>query len=295
MQDLTIKKALSLAPRLPQLDREVLLSHILGKDRVFLMAHSETRLTPGQAKRYQNFLTRRAKHEPIAYITGVREFYGRNFFVGPGVLIPRPETELIVEHAVKNISSRITSKKKCAVIDVGTGSGAIITSVFLSLEPAAQKNISWFAVDTELAALRYARKNARHHGVTPTVQFVKSDLLSGVKKKLLNYDEVFIIANLPYLSKALYRSTAPNVRRYEPKSALESGTDGLDHYGRLLAELQSLQLAGIRVQFFFEISPEQAKKLPSLLSGYQLLSTLEIVPDLAGKARVLIGNFITSI
>lgn len=96
MQVLTLKKALDSAPRLPRLDREVLLSHALDEDRVFLIAHGENVIPPKTLKRYRNFLARAAKHEPIAYITGTKEFYGRTFFVGPGVLIPRPETELVV-------------------------------------------------------------------------------------------------------------------------------------------------------------------------------------------------------
>lgn len=287
---MTICETLSLASGLPRLDREVLLSYTLGRDRVFLMAHGETKLSTHQLKRYREFLKRAAKHEPIAYIIGRKEFYGRDFFVGPGALIPRPETELIVERTIKEISARPRTKKKCAVIDVGTGSGVIITSVFLSLETAVRKNISWFAVDNELRALRYARKNAKHHSAMPAIRFMKSHLLSGLKKKLSDYDELFVIANLPYLSDALYRRTAPNVRRFEPKSALLSGTDGLDHYRRLMTELQAINATGTKVTFFLEISPEQAKKISGLLRDIEMLSALEIVPDLAGKPRLVIGR-----
>lgn len=119
---------------------------------------------------------------------------------------------------------------------------------------------------------------------------MKSNLLSGLKKKLSDYGKVFVIANLPYLSAALYQRTAPNVKRYEPKSALLSGTDGLDHYRRLLGELSALQKRGVSIQFFLEISPEQAKKLPVLFTPITALSALEIIPDLAGKPRLVIGS-----
>ncbi|MFZ1626560.1 MAG: peptide chain release factor N(5)-glutamine methyltransferase, partial [Candidatus Moraniibacteriota bacterium] len=267
MRDLTIKKALSLVPHLPRLDREVLLSYALGKDRVFLMAHGETELTPIQTKRYQSSLARALRHEPIAYIIGKKEFYGRDFFVGPGVLIPRPETEILVEHALKNILLITQTKKNIAVIDVGTGSGAIITSIFLSLKSHQQKNISWFAVDNKRVALSYARKNAKQYAVNPPIRFIQSDLLSALEKKLSTYTQVFVIANLPYLSSSLYQLTAPTVRRHEPKSALVSGTDGLAHYRHLLKQLQTLDTARVQVSFLFEISPEQAKKLPSLCAG----------------------------
>lgn len=289
MPDLIIAEALKLSPSLPRLDREVLLSHTLSQDRVFLMAHGETKLTPSQTKRYQSLLVRAKKHEPIAYLTGVREFYGRDFFVGPGVLIPRPETELLVDLAIKKISKHAHAKKKCAVIDVGTGTGAIIESVFLSLEfSLVRKNISWFAVDSEMAALRSARKNAKHHRIS-AIKFVRSDLLARLSKQLASYDELFVLANLPYLSDTIYQSTAPNVKRYEPKSALVSGKDGLDHYRRLVSELRAINVAGVKVNFFLEISPEQTKKLPALFADITTLSSLDIVPDLAGKSRLVIG------
>ncbi len=247
---MTVCEALQLAPDLSHLDREVLLANVLGVDRVFLVAHGETRLTPSQAKRYQNFMARAMKHEPIAYIVGEKEFYGLKFFVGPGVLIPRPETEHIVDQALKNISADTQTKKKCAVIDVGTGSGAIITSIFLSLKSAGRNNISWFAVDSETTALRYARKNAKRHGVNSCIRFIQSDLLGTLMKSLATYDEVFVIANLPYLSPVLYRSVAPNIKRYEPKSALMSARGGLAHYRRLLKQLHALHTTGIKTHFF---------------------------------------------
>lgn len=296
MQDLTIQKALLLAPRLPRLDREVLLSHALGQDRVFLMAHGETRMTPGQTKRYRSFLARAKEHEPIAYIIGTREFYGRDFFVGPGVLIPRPETELLVEQALGRITKyelRSTKKKKVAIVDIGTGSGNIIISIASSLEtPYSLLRTPYFklfAVDTSTRALRIARKNARRHAVTDRITFIQSDLLQKLTGKLKAFDEILILANLPYLSSALYRRVAPNVKRYEPKNALLSGKDGLDHYRRLMSELLTINRAGVKITFFLEISPEQTKKLPALFADITALSSLEIIPDLAGKSRLVIG------
>lgn len=286
---MTIREALMLAPHLPQLDREVLLSHVLGRDRVFLMAHSETKLSTQELKRYRDFLARAAKHEPIAYIVRKKEFYGRDFYVGPGVLIPRPETELLVEHVIDRVTPSVTSRKKIAVIDVGTGSGAIITSIFLSLESsAARKGISWFALDSEEAALRTARKNTKQHRIS-TIRIMKSDLLARVSRQLSSYDEIFVAANLPYLSSALYQSTAPSVKRYEPKSALISGKDGLDHYRRLMKELVTINAARVKINFFLEISPEQTKSLSDLFTDITTLSSVEIIPDLAGKSRLVIG------
>lgn len=287
MPDMTIQETLRLAPQIPRLDREVLLSHVLGKNRVSLLAHGEKVVSAQELQRYRRSLARATKHEPVAYIIGHKEFYGRNFSVGPGVLIPRPETELIVERVIECITSSVSSRKKIAVIDVGTGSGAIIISLFLSFQTNQQKNISWFALESEEAALRYARKNAKHLCTESGIQFLKSDLLSRVSKKLSSYDEVFIVANLPYLSETLYQSTAPNVKNYEPKSALASGVDGLDHYRRLLRSFAPLAASFLASTLFLEISPEQKKSLTREITDLFPDSIPLIHPDLSGKDRFL--------
>lgn len=286
---MTLREALSLCPDLPRLDREVLLSHVLKRERGFLIAHNEAALSAPQLKCYQNFLARAEKNEPIAYIIGKKEFYGRTFSVGSGVLIPRPETELIVEHVIKEISAPALTKKKYAIIDVGTGSGAIIVSTYLSLKPAHRKKIDWYALEKESAALRYARKNAREYSVEQSIHFKKSDLLAGIEKKLSSYDETFVIANLPYLSTSLYQSTDTNVRKYEPKSALVSGTDGLAHYRRLMRQLLHLRKHGTKIHFSFEISPEQVQPFSQWLLSKTISETLKIIPDLAGKNRIISG------
>lgn len=307
---MTLREALRLEPTLPRLDREVLLSHVLRRDRVFLTAHGEDIISARELKRYQDFLTRAAKHEPVAYLVGEKEFYGRNFSVGPGVLIPRPETELLVEHVlerIKNPESRIKNKKqkipdskfqiqnskRIALVDVGTGSGCIIISLakeFSSQFKIQNSRFSFFAVDNEETALRYARKNAKRLHTGTAIRFMKSDILSRLRKKLSGYDVVYIVANLPYLSNALYRATAPNVKRYEPKIALLSGKDGLDHYRRLMSELNTINRAGVEISFFLEISPEQVKNLSRLFTDMAPLSSIEIIPDLAGESRLVIGQ-----
>jgi release factor glutamine methyltransferase len=295
MQDLTIKKALTLAPKLPRLDREVLLAHVLGKDRVFLIAHSETKLTSNQLKHYQSFLTRATAHEPIAYIVGTKEFYGRNFLVNQNTLIPRPETEIMIEHilqSIKESAHKYKNEKKIAIVDIGTGSGCIIVSLAKELESSAdhrRSNIELFATDISSRALREAQKNAQYHDTKKGITFMKSDLLSRLLKQLSRSAEIFVVANLPYLSAALYRSAPLSVKRYEPKSALVSGADGLDHYRRLMTELRAINRTGIKINFFLEISPDQTKNIPALFTDITTLSSLAIIPDLAGKARLVIG------
>lgn len=265
----------------------ILLAHATGKDTVFLLAHPEYELSDASTTLAIRSLTRRQRHEPVAYITGHKEFYGRDFFVGPGVLIPRPETELIVEQVIRHITTSTRSRKKIAVIDVGTGSGAIIISLALSLPTHHHKNISWIALESEECALRYARKNAKHLCVNKTIRFLKSDLLSRILPELFGYDEVIIVANLPYLSATLYRKTAPNVKHYEPKSALVSGTDGLDHYRRLLHALVPIASSLPASTLFLEISPEQKKALVQEISLSFPDSSTQVYPDLSGRDRCL--------
>ncbi len=287
---MTIRDALKQSPHLPRLDREVLLSHVLGKERLFLATHDDADLLPSQLKQYQTCLMRAEGHEPIAYIIGEKEFFGRSFFVGPGVLIPRPETELLVEYAIENISKRLPKERSCAVIDIGTGSSAVITSIFLSLAPSQRKKIDWYALEKESRALEYARKNLKHHRIDRFIILQESDLLSEIKMKLAQYDELFIIANLPYLSTDLYRSTATSVQAFEPKSALVSGSDGLDHYRAVIDQLLSLKKSGIHIHFSFEISPEQRSLVLQWLSPLTEEKSLLILPDLAGKDRIVVGT-----
>ncbi len=312
---LTINDVLKLSPTLPRLDREVLLAHVIGQDRVFLMAHGETKLTSAQLKRYLTCIARAMKYEPIAYITRKKEFYGRDFSVGPGVLIPRPETELLVDLMIDKIENqelrmenkeqknphsrfKIQDSKRIAIVDVGTGSGCIIISLVKQLLNSRfqvpSSRLSFFAVDNDSVALRYARRNARHHHVDAEIRFVKSDLLAQVKNQLSRYDEISVLANLPYLSETLYHHTAPNVQQYEPASALVSGSDGLAHYRRLLDELHRLSTMGPEVHFFLEISPEQVPLLPELFADTQHSSPYAIHPDLAGHARVVSGTIAVS-
>ncbi|MFA9262633.1 MAG: class I SAM-dependent methyltransferase [Undibacterium sp.] len=287
---MTIREALKLSSDLPRLDREVLLSQVLRKGRLFLATHDEVALSPSQLKRYRSLLSRAGKNEPIAYIVGEKEFYGRMFHVGKGVLIPRPETELIVEHTMESISKRSQKKISRAVIDVGTGSSAIITSIYLSLSSSQRKKIDWYALEKELAALHYARKNLKRHRIGRSIILRKSDLLARIEKKLTQYDELFIIANLPYLSTSLYRSTAPNVQAFEPESALVSGNDGLTHYRALMETLLRLRKNGKIVHFSFEISPEQHSPVLEWLTPLTEDGSLIILPDLAERDRIVSGT-----
>lgn len=286
----TIAESLKQIP-LPSLDKELLLASVLKRERAFLLTHPEYELTLTQVRCFQKLVKRREQHEPLAYILGEKEFFRLSFLVNRFTLIPRPETELMVEEALKMLRSK-KSKKKIAVIDVGTGSGCIIISLVKNLPSSIvnhQSSISFFATDISPEALTTARKNAAHHGVASSITFLQSDLLQSIQPTLQNFDELFILANLPYLSEALYANTEPDVQNFEPKTALRSGADGLNHYRRLLTELHVLAKTK-KVSFLLEISPEQAPLMATLSQDTGAIFE-EILPDLAGKSRIVKGSF----
>lgn len=281
--------------RLERLDCELLLALSLDRDRTWILAHPEYALTPDEAARFEDLAHRREGHEPLAYILGEKEFYGLPFAVNEHTLIPRPETELLVEAALEKVSSikYQVSKKRIAIVDIGTGSGCIIVSLAKHLLDSEfqihDTSLAFFAADISSEALLTARSNALRHGVADRITFVHSDLLERVREQLTTFDLLVVLANLPYLSETLYADAAPDVRQFEPAGALVSGLDGLDHYHRLLSELQVLTPRP-DIHFFLEISPEQALFVPALLHSHEA-TLITIRPDLAGKARLVIGRF----
>ncbi len=289
-----ISQALLLG-RIDPFDRSLLLAKAIAKDRTFVLAHPQYRLTKEEIAQYTEFITRRANHEPIAYILGEKEFFGLSFLVNQSTLIPRPETELLVEHVIQYIEknkSEDTQGKKIAIIDIGTGSGCIIISIANYLQSSLEDNlssISFFATDISNEALEVAQKNAAHHHVDTSIFFSCSDLISSLEERLRSFDTLLVTANLPYLSEALYQDTVPDVQNFEPASALVSGTDGLDHYRKLLTSLSSLANTK-KVTFWLEISPEQEPLLPALLKNVPL-KKWKCLPDLSGKIRLVTGSW----
>lgn len=268
------------------LDRELLLATILKKDRVWLLTHPKHELSAHQLKRLAQYIQRRKENEPLAYILGEKEFFGLPFFVNRWTLIPRPETEILVESVLEYLKKQKNHAEGLAIVDVGTGSGCIITSLVTSIPNAHYR---FFATDISKRALVVAKKNAKRYGVSNKISFIHSDLIATLIPQLRTFDAVLITANLPYLSEKLYQKTEPTVHDFEPRTALLSGQDGLDHYRRLLAGLASLA-KGRKVRFWLEISPEQAPQLPSLFASVGAKQE-KILPDLSGRARVITGSF----
>ena len=247
-------------------DAELLLLRVLGCDRTHLLTHPETSLTPEQAARYESWIERRARHEPVQYIIGEQEFFGLRFRVTPDVLIPRPETEHLVEAAL----ARADREASVHIADIGTGSGAIALALAHSL-PKAQIT----ALDISTAALAIARSNAEMNHVADRIEFVESDLLAAVTGEQLD----LVVSNPPYVADS--EELEVQVREYEPASALFAGPEGLDVYRRLIPQAHAALAP--RGWLLMEMGHGQRDALAQLLAGW---SEVRFIDDLQGIPRV---------
>jgi release factor glutamine methyltransferase len=263
----------SKCPSAGRIDAELLLAHCLGKDRTALYRDASDRLTPQQEQCFLSLLERRGKGEPLAYITEIKEFMGNDFFVKPGVLIPRPDTELMVEKVAEVYTERQI------LVDVGTGSGAIAISLALLLN---WKQI--YAIDISSTALEVARHNALRHGLGERIEFIQGDLLAPILKiKDLKLD--FITANLPYIPTGEIPGLMADVRDYEPLLALDGGQDGLDFYRRLIFQAREILKPG--AYLLMEIASGQGELLKRIMASEW---SLEIFADLAGRERLVVAR-----
>lgn len=257
--------------RLDYLDLELIIAHELKKSREFVLAHPDLTINKKQDAGIRKMLRRRIQGEPLAYILGSKEFFGLNFKVNRHTLIPRPETELLVEKIL-----RLQPKNK-SIIDVGTGSGNIIISLAKNI---LEKN-KFYAIDISAKALAIAKQNAKLHKLEKKIEFLNGNLLDPLLKKS-NLRDAVIVANLPYLSKKIYNATNKTVQDFESMSALYSAKNGLDHYSRLLKQVSDYNL---KAPLFFEISPEQKPKIAALIKSFFPIARTEFYRDLAKKWR----------
>lgn len=263
------------------LDAEVLLRHVLKVDRIGLYTRPERLLSETELASYHNLLVRRAQGEPVAYLTGTREFMGLEFNVSSAVLIPRPETELLVEIVLNTL--RPLSGQAC-IVDVGTGSGAIAVSLAKYL-PTAQI----YALDISPAALAMAEQNAVQHGVAERVSFQQSNLLSALLTDIAGQVD-WIVANLPYIPSADIPQLQLEVVGHEPKLALDGGSDGLVLYRELIPQASQMLKPG--GQLIMEMGWDQGRELLSLLDG-ESWNNAQIIKDYAGLDRFVRANWRT--
>ena len=261
-----------------QLDAQVLLCHILGIERAMLYAYPEREITSQQEQQYFALIARRKQHEPVAYLTEHKEFYGLDFFVDKRVLIPRPETELLVEKGLEIIKRGIAGGHVPVVADVGTGSGAIPITIAVE-EPRLPY---LYATDISPDALEVARLNCQRHHVTERVRLLQGNLISPLPESV-----DLLLANLPYIGTDEIDDIPPDVRFYEPYQALFSGQDGLELLRRLAEEVRRYNVLKPAGVLLLEIGYQQREQLTDLM--YKLWDDAYIVcvKDNAGFDRIL--------
>lgn len=283
---------------LPHLEAEILLSEILKKPREFILAHGERELTKPQITDYKLLIKKRLKGMPIAYIAGEKEFYGLKFKINKNVLIPRPETELMVEEALKLITR---NSQPATLIDVGTGSGCvIITLAKILCQESKIKNYQLWGTDISAKALAVARQNASAHNVCKKIKFLKGNLLEPLVIRpdecpfgRVGYWDLVILANLPYLTPNQIKNS-PSIK-CESKLALSAGSDGLKYYRQLFQQINKLRATSREprtIRVLCEIDPSQTARIKQLTKRELPKASCQIKKDLSGLNRLVIIEII---
>lgn len=271
-----------LRPKDAACDAEVLARHALGWDRATYLCRRQEPPPARFESRYRSLVQRRAEREPVSCITGRREFWGLSFEVGPAVLTPRPETELLVEAALGLVADR---NAPLWLVDVGTGSGCLAVSLAVEL-PAARVT----AIDVSSAALDVARRNADAHGVSARITWIQASYLDGLAAADAPDRADLIVANLPYVPSAATTVLSPEVKDHEPLVALDGGHDGLDPLRALVGDVPAYLRAGGHLVIEFGAGQEDAVR--ALFTATPDLRLLSVAGDLSGipRAAVIRGH-----
>jgi release factor glutamine methyltransferase len=258
----------------PRLNAEVLLMHTLGCDRSYLYAHPERELNEEELSRYDAHLSERGRGVPAQYITGHQEFRGLDFIVAPGVLIPRPETEHLVEAVLEIVHTN--ELKRARIVDVGTGSGCVAIALAHEVPDA-----DLYATDISPEALEIAHANTSRLQLQNRIHFRATDLLEGLP------DEHFdvVVSNPPYVGESEHDKVQLEVRKFEPHIAVFGGEEGLDIYRRLIPQVQRVLRPGRWLAL--EIGFSQEEKVRSLLGAWREVHS---IPDLQGIPRVIVAR-----
>ena len=259
-----------------RLDSELLLSKILDKNREEILINLEQKICQKYFLKYKQLIQRRSQCEPIAYIVKEKEFWSKNFLVSSDTLIPRPETELIVEKLTK-----IFEEKKISILDIGTGTGCILISLLSEL-----KNSKGIGIDISKKALRIAEKNSEQHGMKNKIKFFHKSLDSKFYQK---FD--LIVSNPPYIKKSEIKNLKEDVRKFEPRIALDGGNDGLDLIKKVI--YKSKYILKVKGMLALEIGNEQFNKVSKILkkNNFKIEHIIKEYKDnIRGIISTQIGN-----
>ncbi len=257
----------------PLNEAKYLLKFLLKKDDIYFITNLNKELDDKVIKEYKNIVKKRCNHIPYSYITGKKEFMGLTFFVNEQTLIPRPETEIIVEYVINHFKN-----KKLNILEIGVGSGCISISIAKYLD-----NVNILGVDINKGAIEIANKNIKYNNVENKVKFIKSDLYENVEGK---FD--IIISNPPYIKSDVIDTLEDNVKKYEPILALDGGDDGLYFYRKIIENADNFLKDNSYI--IFEIGYDQGEDVKNLLVNKQF-SEVEIIKDLAGFDRTIVAKY----
>ncbi|MCH5585167.1 peptide chain release factor N(5)-glutamine methyltransferase [Shimazuella sp. AN120528] len=259
-------------------EAEWMLRELLAVDRASFFLMWDKTLTEEQAKKYYQWIQRRGDHEPLQYIFGKADFYGRPFHVTPDVLIPRPETELLVEHVLHK-ADVLYRDRPIRVVEVGTGSGCI--AITLQLE---RPHWSVTTIDLSADALQIAKDNAKRHGVEDKITFLQGSFLEPVRVETVDV----IVSNPPYIPSEVIGTLDQEVQHYEPHLALDGGEDGIYPYRQIISQIAQMPARGKRL-IAFEIGDEQGEQVANLVQQLPKSREVEVLQDMSGRDRYVIG------
>jgi len=266
----------------PRLTAEILLAHKLNVDRVTLYLNFDQPLTENELSGYRTLIKRRLQREPLQYITGIQEFWSLEFVVTPQVLIPRPETELLVEQAIERLKAfPAVENHTPRVLDLGTGCGAIA----ISLAKEVQQTKIW-ATDISAGALELARLNAEKHGVTDKIRFIQGNLWEPLLDQGVTFD--IILSNPPYIASEEFKDLAPEVRDYEPRLALDGHEDGMTYIQTIIIEAPAFMNPGGWIML--EMSPGQTEKALGLIGEIKEYGEKTRIKDYSHLYRVVMAR-----
>lgn len=292
----------------------------LQKNKTWLYLNNNYELTKNEEELFSSFVNQRLKNKPVAYIINRKEFYGYDFYVDEDVLIPRPETELIVEEVLKILtgvhtlvckkfnSDEINSYRlkpelqnfKCSInnkfnlIDLGTGSGCIIISILNELAKNKDSKIicKAYANDISQKAIAIAKANAKKYNLNKKIKFIEDDFEKFLdnldQKDIYTSDEIIITANLPYIKNSAYETLSEDIKKYEPKIALTAGKNGLDYIEKLIDLVSKIQLkSNQKIYLFLEADPDQMSEITVILREKLTNADIKIIKDLSGEERII--------
>ncbi len=264
----------------PSTNADTLLSFVLSCDRTKLYTHPDEILNDADISRYKDLINERIRHVPLQYITHRVEFMSLDFFVDERVLIPRPETEILVETVLKKAPEKQYQDKRITIIDIGTGSGNIAVSLAKNLS-----NAEIYASDISQEALEIAKTNTQRHDVADKVHLLHGDLFDAFSSHIEKGNVDFIVSNPPYVSESEWKNLEPELRDHEPREALVGGKDGLIFYRQIIKEASDwLMPDGYLV---IEIGETQANMIIKLMKNEGHYGDIEISNDLQGKERII--------